>query len=370
MILILTQCFPPDIGGIENLMGGLADNLHRAGREVVVLADRIRNGKTAKNFAYPVFRFDGPRPLRRWLKYRKTKAIAESSAIEAVFTDSWKSVSAVPDLDAPIIVLAHGTELPSEPRTHKIQRIKRALSRAATIVPNSVYTAGRLREYTDEKARIEVIHPPIELPDKADTQNLSFLNIADDAPVLLTLARLEPRKGIDKVIASMPELREVFPNIVYLIGGGGEDRTRLESLALNSGVMYSVRFLGPITSADMKCALYERADLFVMPSRQIGNSIESFGISYIEAAWFGVPSVAGKDGGAGEAVQHGETGLVCDGSDQASVTHAIATLLKDDALRVKLGDAAARRVREELQWSQAIKRYLALIDDHAMERAG
>ena len=104
-----------------------------------------------------------------------------------------------------------------------------------------------------------------------------------------------------------------------------------------------------------------RADVCAMPSRRVGNSVEGFGISYGEAAWYGVPSLAGGDGGAADAVIDNKTGLICDGGSDDEVRAALTRLLGDEAWRRNLGAAAADLARAKLTWSAALPRYLAAI---------
>jgi len=119
-----------------------------------------------------------------------------------------------------------------------------------------------------------------------------------------------------------------------------------------------VLFLGRVSEAG-KAALLAQADIFAMQVRREGRSVEGFGLSYLEAGWFGVPSLAGSGGGATDAVLHGETGLVCDGASQSEVTRSLLRLLDDEALRKRLGAAALARARHDLSWPVAIERYLA-----------
>src|SRR5262249_13231710 len=156
-------------------------------------------------------------------------------------------------------------------------------------------------------------------------------SISGRHPVIATIARLEPRKGVDAVIRALPELRQHHPNCIYAIAGAGEDRARLEELAASLGVRDATVFLGR-GSEGLKAALLASCDVFAMPVRREGRSVEGFGISYSEAGWFGVPALAGRDGGAADAVLHGETGLVCDGSNQSEVTRSLLLLLGDEVL--------------------------------------
>ena len=163
------------------------------------------------------------------------------------------------------------------------------------------------------------------------------------------------------VLAALARLRERFPRIVYLVGGDGDDLPRLRRLAAELGVEAQVEFLGRLPDGKVKAALFERSDVFAMPVRRVGASVEGFGIVYAEAAWRGVPSLAGAEGGASDAVLDGKTGLVRRGDDAEAVLAALTTLLSDDGLRARMGEAARRRAREELAWTHALPRYLAAL---------
>ena len=163
------------------------------------------------------------------------------------------------------------------------------------------------------------------------------------------------------VLAALPRLRERFPGIVYLVGGGGGDHKRLRGLAAELGVEAQVEFLGRLPDDQAKAALFERSDVFAMPVRRVDASVEGFGIVYAEAAWRGVPSLAGAEGGAAEAVLDGKTGFVRRGDDAEAILAALTTLLADDGLRARMGETARRRAREEFTWSHALPRYLAAL---------
>jgi phosphatidylinositol alpha-1,6-mannosyltransferase len=364
LIAIATQCFAPDVGGIEILMTGLADELAASGVEVEVFADRIRLASGRRFLRpYAVERFGFVRPVRRFLKYRAIARLMKERRVSGIFADSWKSVEAVPQTDAPIAVLAHGTELPLNASPGKSRRIKSAYSRAHSIIASSNYTADLAAKFVEgDSSKILIVNPPIAPPPSVHAPALAEIDasIAGRGPVIVTLARLEPRKGVDTVIRAMPVLRQTHPGLVYLVGGAGRDLARLQYLALELGIADAVIFLGSIDDPQRKAALLSRADIYAMPSRRTGNSVEGFGISYVEAAWYGVPVVAGDDGGAGDAVIPGETGLLCNGSDDGDVCAAIARLLDDHQLRRRLGSAGALRARSQI-WSAMLPRYLAAI---------
>ncbi|HEV3043890.1 MAG TPA: glycosyltransferase family 4 protein [Roseiarcus sp.] len=362
MIAIATQCFGPDLGGIEALMNGLADALAAKGEGLVVFADEPRS-REAFARPYQIQRFGFVRPLRRRLKRAAITRASRATALQGIFADSWKSVEAIPPTAAPIAALAHGMELPLEASSRKARRIAAALARCQAIIANSAYTAGLARNFLEGGAPPVLIIPP-PIPEQSEPTATALADIdaliAGRGPVLVTLARLEPRKGIDAALRALPAVRRAFPGATYLIAGAGADLARLRALAASLNVAPATHFLGRIDEAH-KAALLTRADLFVMPTRRDGNSVEGYGLAYVEAAWRGKPALAGSAGGAADAVVDGETGLLCDGADDEDIRNALMRLLADEALRRRLGAAAAARARSELTWSTALPRYLAAI---------
>ena len=363
-VAVITQCFGPDLGGIEVLMTSLADALAASGQAVEVFADHIRRpGAAELARSYPIRRFGGWRPIRRWAKRRALGAEGDPG-FRGVFADSWKSVAAAPPGVGPIAVLAHGTEFPAAPSAHKARRIAAALSRARTVIASSQFTASRVVPYlTGASTEVVVINPPPPPLPEPSTAALAEIRklVAGRRPVVATLARLEPRKGVDAVIAALPRLKARHPDLVYLVGGAGDDLERLRHLAAARGVADDVVFLGPVTDPQTKAALLTHCDVYAMPSRNVGNSVEGFGIAYVEAAWFGRPSLAGVAGGASDVVRNGETGLLCDGRDPEAVAQALERLLDDDAARVRMGAAAAELARARFSWAHALPRYLAAL---------
>ena len=369
MILVVTQTFAPAKGGMETYMTGVADHLARAGFEVVVLADNVRSSAAfdAEQNHYTLKRFGGFRPWRRFLKRRAVTALIASRKIEFIICDSWKSIESLPQaLMLPVTALAHGSEYPPEPSLHKKKRITSALARAYLIIANSSFTAEKARAYLPKSnpVRLMIIHPPVTALPEPSLEALEKIRALLDGrgPVISTLARLEPRKGADRIIEALPKLIVRHPRVVFLIGGDGDDKERLQKLAQQCGVKDSVIFYGWVTDLDTKAAILSLSDVFAMPSYNVGTSVEGFGISYIEAAWFGVPSLGGLGSGAKDAVIDGQTGLLCDGNNQADVSTKLASLLDDPELRSKLGRAAQIRARGELSWEAMLPRFLDALE--------
>lgn len=362
-VIMVTQNFTPDPGGIETTMGGLAREIAAAGHTITVLAERIRSGRPEDTPAtIPIRRFGGPRPLRKLARRFALWRLLRESPPDAIIADSWKSVEAIPATRARLLVLAHGMEFPPDASASKIARIRAALGRADAIAANSRYTAALVRPHLRPGQVLEVVQPvirPQPEPTPADIAAAAAL-CGDADPLLFSLARLEPRKGFDQVIRALPALADAFPNIRHVIAGGGPDRDHLAALAAECGVADRVVFAGRVEEG-LKAALYRRATLFAMPVRREGASVEGFGLTYLEAAWHGIASLAGRDGGAVDAVAEGETGLVCDGADPDAVRDALAAMLRDRARLATMGEAAAARVRRDFVWEAVTPRYVSLL---------
>lgn len=140
--------------------------------------------------------------------------------------------------------------------------------------------------------------------------------------VLLSISRLgvaDRYKGQDRVIAALPAIRARHPDTVFLIGGDGDDVTRLKRLVTEAGLGEHVRFLGHVPGAEL-AGYYRCADVFVMPSTK-----EGFGIVFLEAAACGAHVVGGRLDGSWDALREGFIG---DGVDPTSLDDIIETLCR------------------------------------------
>jgi glycosyltransferase involved in cell wall biosynthesis len=133
---------------------------------------------------------------------------------------------------------------------------------------------------------------------------------------------------------------EVRARVEYwIVGGQSKDRYE-EKLRATAAAMpgLAVRFLGNLPDEELS-SIYDRADIFAMTSVSHGQSIEGFGLVYLEAAAHGLPVVAHDIGGVSEAVLDGETGLLVPPDRPAQLAAAFEKLIHDPALRHRLGDA-------------------------------
>ncbi|NNE37709.1 MAG: glycosyltransferase family 4 protein [Gammaproteobacteria bacterium] len=365
MLIVTTQCFPPAMGGIESLIYHLAHEIGRMGQEVVVYADAGSGNEKSwsdTEQSFQAIRFGGLKPIRRRTKAKniKLKLQSQTKNPPVILADTWKSLEFLDTcLSTRTVCLAHGSELPQQPSRQKLNRISKAFAKADIIIANSNYTASRLAVYAHNK-HIDIIHPGIDIPVQDKSSNDDVLSmIGKKSPVLITIARLEKRKGHHRVIDLLPKLIKDFPDLVYIIIGDGPLRSNLEAQVNQYALQDHVRFIGPLTGP-MKSAFLNNSDIFVMPGIQVGDDIEGYGIAYVEAAYFGVPGVASKLGGVVDAVTHGKTGLVCAPADTDCLEDSLRSLITDSNYRDQLGEDARKLARESL-WNNRIKDYTKLL---------
>jgi phosphatidylinositol alpha-1,6-mannosyltransferase len=170
---------------------------------------------------------------------------------------------------------------------------------------------------------------------------------------LLTVARLVTHKGIDTTIRALGLLAPRFPDLRYAIVGQGGERGALEALARREGVEDRARFLTDIADDALPLA-YALATVYVGVSRQTTKDVEGFGIALLEAQACGIPVVAGRSGGMPDAVQDGETGVLANSEDPASVAAAIAGFLDDPGRAGRFGEAGRAAVERFFNWARVV----------------
>lgn len=376
--LLVTNDFPPKIGGIQTYLWELWRRLPP--EDVVVLTtDHDGAAEWDAEQAFPVHRW--PRPIM-WptpALERRVQRLADQHGVDLVLFDPVVPVGVLAlRLDRPYGVVVHGAELVFPAASPVYQLAPRQVLRGARVViAAGGYPAAGARRSAGRPV------PTIEVPPGVDAQRFVPLDaparraarerfgIDPDAPVILSVSRLVPRKGMDVLLQAATRLAERHDGLQVVIAGDGRDRGRLDRLATE--LRAPVRFLGPVANDDLP-ALYGCADVFAMLCRERWGGLEQegFGIVFLEAAASGVPQVAGRSGGSHEAVAHGETGFVIDHpTDVEEVTAALHELLADDQLRRRMGDAARRRAVDAFDHdalAEVLRAGLARVDVGAERR--
>ena len=237
----------------------------------------------------------------------------------------------------------------------------KSTDKADFIIANSNYTKELAIKVGINPSKIRTIFPGIQKPKIVEnTSKIEAEKIYGESfPKIITVARLDKRKGHDKILMLIKNLKPKFPKIKYVSIGVGEEENGLIKLSKELSLEEDVIFLKNI-NFDLKIALIAEANLCLMPTRIEKKSVEGFGISFIEAASYGVGSIGGKDGGASDAIAHNETGLICDGNDLNSIYDSVVNFFKNENF-VKYGKNALE-FSENFHWNKIIKNYLKLIN--------
>jgi len=365
-LLFVTVDHPPLLGGMATYSSELAHHLAQL-EECIVLASRVPGWRA----------FDADQPFKT-IRLPNTLGLRELSfavvmvyliikfRIRAVVATHWFPCGLVAYLVTrllrrPYYLAAYGSEFLDDTSTLR-RRLKGYLrwGKMATfrgakrVIAVSRYTKERLVSMGVPSKRIEVINSGVNVerfrPDIDSTAVRHRLRL-DRRRVLLTVARLDARKGIDTVIQALPTVRERFPDALYLVVGEGVERPALERLTHQLGLTEFVRFAGHVSDGDLP-AVYNACDLFVMISRALTDreSVEGFGIVFAEAAACGKASLGGRSGGIPDAVVEGKTGLLVDPQDTDAVAEAIIRLLDHPEEAERMGRQGRERVLAELQW--------------------
>ncbi len=364
MFLITTRNFPPDVGGMQFLMLGVAKALVRHG-PVKVYADDFKNSDNFdKSLDFSVERIKG---IKFLAKYRKATQIqnfiSSKKDLRAIISDHWKSIEKLPlnfCNNNKILCFIHGKEINHNIGTHVHTRMIKSLNKSFKIIANSKFTKNLAIEKNISPNKIHVINPGIDFKNDIEDKDIELAkkNLKDSFPVIITISRLEPRKSIDKVLLSIKNLKSNYEKLKYLIIGDGEEYKNLNNIVNNLKLNDSVEFIRN-TSQSYKNALLKYSNIFVMPSVQDGRSIEGFGIVFLEAAKFGVPSIGGIQGGASDIIQDGKSGLLCDGSQQSEIYKALLKMLKNKVY-VEMGKQA-ENFSKDFSWENQIKKLIKLI---------
>ena len=364
MFVISTRNFPPEIGGMQNLMGGLANALVNHG-PVKVFADKSENFEIFdKHSKAEIERFGGIKLFRKYRKANRViEFINENKNIRSIFFDHWKSVEKIDSqtiVGLPTFCLIHSKEINHKNGTTLNKRVLKSIKKIKFVIANSNFTKKLAVSIGVPEEKIHIIHPgcdePIKIEEKFQKQAENIFE--SSFPKILTVARLDRRKNHQNILMCIRNLKEKYPKIKYVSVGDGEERKRLLVLVKELKIEKQVVILDKIDQK-LKVALIKNSNLFLMPSIIFKKSVEGFGISFVEAASYGVGSIGGKDGGASDAIDNNKTGLVCDGEDINSIYESILKFFENE--KYKTYGSNALNFSKNFNWNKIVKKYLNLI---------
>ena len=398
--LIVTNNFPPVVGGAGEVYAALATAA--GGRIGILAASRsyLDGGEISgwrvhdAAAGYPIARVPAVRPRRDAAAGRLARVVAEALIGVRLFatiarmrrrdrfgvlgiaddeTVGWLIRPAQRLLGCKVVLWTHGDDLAALPGQARLrERRRRQFARADAIVAvSAAAAAGLCRAFDVPARRVTVIPNGIDLtlfrPRPEDPGLRARLGL-ERRRVIVTVARLVPRKGIDRVIAALPSVLAAVPDAHYLVVGEGPQRAALLALAARCGVAQRVAFAGAVGHRDVPAYL-ALAACFAMPNRRLADGEdEGFGLVFLEANACGVPVLAGRAGGVPEVVADGENGLLVDGDDTAAVAAGLIRLLTDAPLAARLAAGGVARAGAS-GWDRAAARFLALCAELVL-RAG
>ncbi|HVF11871.1 MAG TPA: glycosyltransferase family 4 protein [Actinomycetota bacterium] len=349
-LLVITNDYPPVVGGIENYTYSLAS---RWTEDEVTVVTRWVPGceKFDASNQIEVIREPVGTLLATPTLKRKIGELLDEGRFDAVHFPSAMPTSLVgPRVVAPrgipYAVTAHGGEFLLASKLPWFKRqLKAVLSRASVILPQATTTEDRIRQWLPD-------HPPMVMVTcGVDIERYEPGPRDFDPPTILSVSRLVARKGPATLIRALPAVLARHPRAEALIVGGGPDLSRLERLAAKHRVQHAIRFMGS-QPWEQVAQIYSSASVFALPTRERFGGIETEGLPlvFVEAAASGLPLIGGDAGGVKDAVHDGETGILVDGREPTQTADAINSLLDDPAAARAMGDRARTMAEKSFTW--------------------
>ncbi len=354
-VFVVTNDFPPRVGGINYLVDQVMRRFPAG--EVTIFAS-THAGAAAFDATYPheVIRLPTtmmlPTPgvrrrVREELRTRKPDVV--------LFGAIWPLGHMGPGirrtLGIPYAGMSHGLELTAARVPGLLARIGRE---ALFVTAGSAWTRRRLARAFRREGDMPIMASGIDA--ETFTSAVSDASVRQrhalgEAPVICCVSRLVPRKGQDMLIRALPRVAQTIPDVRLLIVGIGPHERALRRLADRSGVGDRVVFAGAVPYVDLP-AYFRAGDVFAMPcrARWFGLDVEALGAVFLQAAAVGRPVLAGRSGGAPEAVRDGETGVIVDPTSPDAIAAELATLLADPVRAAAMGSAGARWTHAEWTW--------------------
>jgi phosphatidylinositol alpha-1,6-mannosyltransferase len=266
----------------------------------------------------------------------------------------------------PYLCYVHGEELQIHNSSREYKLLSQLVySNAQQIIVNSLNTQRMFSLHTGIVDNVRLMYPGVDskyfVPKQKDEDKLSQFGWSGKK-IILTVGRLQKRKGQDHMILAMKKILEKIPNALYVIVGDGEERCFLENLVTAEKLHDHVRFMGKVDDATM-LDCYQQCDLFVLANREFNRDFEGFGMVLIEAQACGKPVIAGNSGGTAETMIVGETGLLVDATNIDSIADEVLQLLTDDERRDRMGNCAVSWVREKFDWSVLVAQADKIFED-------
>ena len=367
-VLLLSEIFPPVKGGSGRWFWEVYSRIQQD--DVVIaagqnsLASEFDQVSPLKTYRLPLASSCwGLKSLTGlkfyWRIFRLVRQIVKQENIEVIhcgrcLPEGFIGYLINKTMGIPYICFIHGEDVETAATSRELSWIvRKALNGAEYLVCNSQNTATiLLNTWNSESSKTKVINPGVDtkrfVPADHDPETRAALGW-NERPVILTVGRLQERKGHDMMIKALPVLKEQFPDILYAIIGGGEQRPILDNLVDKLGLTENVLFMSEVSDEQMiQC--YQQCNLFILPNRTVGRDIEGFGMVLVEAQACGKPVIAGDSGGTSETMLIGESGYIVDCTSVPAMVEHILPILKDPILANNMGKKGCAHANAKLDW--------------------
>ena len=370
-LLVISYDWPPMIGGKATILHEL---FSRIGEDISVIAakedgyealDKKESFMIARIpkffFNIPLLPFFRPYIIKIIFLYLKAKEIALKEKPDLIMCGQLLTEGAVglclkKELGIPYIIYTFDTidvELPLNGRDKKLA--KEILLNAEKVVCISSYMKRKLIDIGIEKGRVVMVMPGIDtkefFPGKP-AQEIVERTSHGKNKIVLTVARLVDRKGIDYAINAFSLVKKEIPDSKMVIVGDGPERANLEKIARDLGLENDVVFAGKMVGHEL-VNYYNASDVFVLPSTVNEKEFKSegFGVVFLEAAACGKPVIGTRTAGIVDAVEENVTGILVEQRNTGQLADAMIKILSDKNLAQKLGQNGRDRAVREFDWS-------------------
>lgn len=372
-ILYIASEFPPCSGGISVFASNLLDQLLNQGHKIFLCVPKRSSVKPHKNLEKIIY-YNSDKNVLKQFSLIFLKQIMTSSVDVVFFTQflgtAWTGILLFSKImRIPTVALCHEWEL------HYLKwniRDKLGLKigiRLLTLgLANSNFCKNSMLEAGMKDHHVVVLNPGANINDVDFNYDNSSLRekyeIPDNTIILLTVCRIEEKKGIDLVIEAMKNLKEMYPRLIYIVVGkvadwGKNYYENLLRMITHYGLEKKVIFTGFISDNSF-FHIYNQADIYIGPSRiETHNSsprAEGFGITYLEASAACLPVIASRTGGIPDAVEDGISGILVENENVEELTSAIKYLLNNPAIAREMGERGRERVERYFTWEKVGKK--------------
>jgi phosphatidyl-myo-inositol dimannoside synthase len=364
-LLVVTNDFPPTVGGIENYIYSLVKRW--PSDEVLVVTRDVPGSKDFDALQqFEILRLETETLMPTRDLVGSVKELVKQRSIDAVHFPSSMPLGLMGNkLGRPYALSVHGGEFRLASRLPVTRALlKRVCAGASLILPESSFASRLVTDLMGESTVLSTVTCGVDA-DRYGKAVAPAVELGVPGPVIACVSRLVPRKGPRTLIRSLPAVHRAHPSVHLLIVGGGPDLKALKKLAGRRGVAESVTFAGPQPWEKIP-SYYSAGDIFALPTRSrfLGTETEGLPLVFVEAAAASLPLIGGNCGGVSDAVREGETGFLVDGSVPQESAEAIIRLLDEPEKMRCMGASARRMVEEDFTWDAVARTYRASMLEH------